>query len=217
MNAIWAPELHVGSDGYWYVYFSADSPYKTNETHRMHVLRGPKSDVDPSDPTSTFTYLGQLQGLPDQWQIDGTVFMLNNQLYIVYSGWKLGDQNDNESLQQLWIARMKSPFEADPAYKPVMISNPQYPWEMWPNPNPTAMINEGPTWLEFGSFRGIIFSASASWTPDYKLGILQYVGPDPMNPNSWKKSPIPLLADNPNGQGPYAPGHCSYLPPFPSL
>jgi GH43 family beta-xylosidase len=216
MNAIWAPELHVGTDGNWYVYFSADTPQKTNESHRMYVLRGPNSNVDPTDPASTFTFLGQVKNLPSQqWQIDGTVFTLNNQLYMVYSGWPLADQKDNESLQQLWIARMLNDYEADPAYQPVMISTPTYPWEMYPDPNPTVMINEGPAWLEFGSFQGIIFSASASWMPDYKLGILQYIGQDPMNINSWNKSPTPLLEDNPNGQGPFAPGHCSYPPPPP--
>jgi GH43 family beta-xylosidase len=213
MNAIWAPELHAGPDGYWYVYFAADSPTKTNESHRMYVLKGPKSDVDPTDPASTFKFQGQVQNLPkQQWQIDGTVFTINNQLYMVYSGWPLTDVTDVESLQQLWIARMITPSEADPAYQPVMIATPKYGWEMFPDPNPTAQVNEGPAWLEIGSFRGLIFSASASWEPDYKMGVLQYVGPDPMNINSWKKSSIPLLQNNPNGKGPFAPGHCSYFP-----
>ena len=212
MTDIWAPELHVVNNT-WYVYFAADTPPKGNPTHRMYVLQGPASSVDPMAATSTFNLVGQVANLPNQWQIDGTVFTLNHVLYFVYSGWPL---NDSSGLtQELFIAKMDDPVTADPNTTPAMISTPTYAWEKYTDPGPGGAvhaINEGPAWLQLDSFQGIVFSAGASWTSDYQLGLLQYVGGDPMQNSSWKKYPQQFLCNNPDGQGPYGPGHCSYTP-----
>lgn len=212
MSDIWAPELH-DIDGTWYVYFSADIPPKGNPGHRMYVLRGPASSVDPMAATSVFKLVGLVANLPsDQWAIDGTVFKLNNQLYITYSGWTKGETDANT--QQLFIAKMSDPVTADPTAGVHMISEATNSWETYQEPNNGTKhhINEGPAWLEFGNFKGIIFSAGASWTSDYQLGVLQYVGGDPFDIHSWKKYPQQLLSNNPDGSGPYGPGHCSYSP-----
>ena len=209
MSDIWAPELH-DVQGTWYVYFAADQPPKGNAGHRMYVLRGPASSVDPMDPTSQFTLVGQIGNLPpDQWAIDGTVFTINDQLYLVYSGWPFNQTN--ELKQELYIARMTDPVTADGSAGVHMISTPTFPWESYQDPGNGQLhqINEGPAWLEVDAFKGIIFSAGASWTSDYQLGILQYVGGDPLQIESWNKSPQQLLSNNPNGAGPYGPGHCS--------
>jgi len=206
LSDIWAPELH-DVDGNWYIYFAADSPPIGNASHRMYVLKGPPSSVDPMLSTSTFTYVGPVKNLPGwQWAIDGTIFKIDNQWYVVYSGWPTA--NDTQT-QQLFIAKMIDPVTADPSTAvsgPYMISEATNNWEIFQNYH----INEGPAWLELGSdFKGIIFSAGASWTSDYQLGILKYLGGDPLDSHSWNKFPQPLLTNNPNGQGPFAPGHCS--------
>jgi GH43 family beta-xylosidase len=163
MTDIWVPELHIVNNT-WYVYFAADTSPKGNPTHRMYVLKGPTSAVDPMAPTSTFNLVGQVANLPDQWQIDGTVFTLNNKLYLVYSGWPL---NESDGLtQELFIAKMIVPVNADPSTKAVMISTPTYPCEKYQDPGPNGAvhaINEGPAWLQLDSFQGIVFSAGASW------------------------------------------------------
>jgi GH43 family beta-xylosidase len=210
MNDVWAPELHdVG--GTWYVYFAADQPPKGNPGHRMYVLRGPASSIDPMEPTSTFSLVGLVGNLPpNQWAIDGTVFTIDNQLYLAYSGWPATETDGNT--QQLFIAKMTNPVTADPAGVH-MISTPTFPWESYQDPGSNGAlhkINEGPAWLEVDAFKGIVFSAGASWTSDYQLGILQYLGGDPLQISSWKKYPQQLLSNNPDGAGPYGPGHCSY-------
>jgi GH43 family beta-xylosidase len=167
------------------------------------------------DVNSKFTYEGLVRGLPvNQWAIDGTIFHINQQLYFVYSGWPL-TATDNLK-QELFITRMVDPMTADPSTGVHMISTPTFPWESWRDPGNGQVhhINEGPAWLEMGSFKGIIFSASASWTSDYKMGTLQYLGGDPLEISPWKKYPTELLCNNKNGKGPYAPGHCSYYPDF---
>jgi GH43 family beta-xylosidase len=165
-------------------------------------------------PTSTFTFQGPIKNLPNQWAIDGTVFTIANQLYLAYSGWPINDET-NDLKQEIYIAKMINPTTADPSAGVHMISTPTFPWEKYQDPGngPVHQINEGPAWLELDGFKGIIFSAGASWTSDYQLGILQYLGGDPLQISSWKKYPQQLLSNNPNGTGPYGPGHCSYSIP----
>ena len=102
MSDIWAPELHIVDD-YWWVYFCGGHPAKGNASHRMYVLRGPHSSSDPMEPTSKFTFEGPVRGLPDHWAIDGTVFHINGELYMVYSGWQLHSNDDLK--QELYITK----------------------------------------------------------------------------------------------------------------
>jgi GH43 family beta-xylosidase len=208
MSDIWAPELHIVED-YWWVYFCAAHPSQGNPSHRMYVLRGPHASSDPMEPTSRFVLEGPLRGLPDHWAIDGTILSLDNALYFVYSGWPLDKQDDLR--QDLFIARLVDPVTADPSLGVTPIAVSEYGWEKFKDPGdgPWHEIMEGPQWLEFFSFRGIVYSSGASWTSNYNLGILEYVGDDPMKKESWKKHPQPLLTNDPSGEGPYAPGHCS--------
>jgi GH43 family beta-xylosidase len=211
MSDIWAPELHIVDD-YWWVYFCGGHPEKGNASHRMYVLRGPHSSSDPMEPTSKFTFEGPVRGLPDHWAIDGTVFHIKGELYMVYSGWPLHSNDDLK--QELYITRMLDPVTADPSTGVHLICTPEHPWEKFKDPGdgPWHEINEGPQWLEIGTFKGIIYSAGASWTSHYQLGILQYLGGDPLQISSWRKDPTPLLSNNPSGKGPFAPGHCSCVP-----
>ena len=208
MSDIWAPELHIVND-YWWVYFCGANPSQGNPSHRMYALRGPHASTDPMEPTSRFTFEGLIRGIPDHWAIDGTVFHIDNQLYMVYSGWPLHLNNDLK--QELFIAKMVDPITADPSTGVHMISTPEYGWEKYKDPGdgPWHEINEGPQWLQMGSFRGIVYSAGASWTSHYSLGLLEYTRGDPLQISSWMKHHIPLLCNNPGGKGPYAPGHCS--------
>ena len=60
-------------------------------------------------------------------------------------------------------------------------------------------------------FQGIVFSADGSWTSDYKLGLLQVVGGDPLKEASWRKRQAPLLISDPSIGGPFGPGHASFI------
>ncbi|RWA06888.1 hypothetical protein EKO27_g8217 [Xylaria grammica] len=73
---IWAPELHA-LRGRWYIYYAAADPKLGNKSHRMYVLGGPRRKRT-------------------RWAIDGTVFELDDQLYLAYSGWPL----DSSELHQ---------------------------------------------------------------------------------------------------------------------
>lgn len=223
---VWAPELHW-LFGTWYIYAAAaqpgGDPKQRNATHRTIVLRCTNPTRDPLDPAS-WSFEGPLLGLPnDQWSIDANVFSPDSGLpdeqrrwYVCYSGWPLGDFSD--TAQDLFLARLKSPTEADPSSLTV-ISRPELPWER--PENGRRGVNEGPTWLAVpassGSpaWRGIVYSANGSWTSDYQLGILTFTGSqsdDLCNASLWHKRPQPLLASDVTKGPPFGPGHASFVP-----
>lgn len=146
-----------------------------------------------------------------QWAIDGTVFDIDGMLYFAYSGWPLDRAWDNydERTQQLFIMRMHDPVTA--ASPPVMISHPDNPWER----SGEAGINEGPQWLSSRdggrTWRGIVYSCAGSWTKDYKMATLKYLGGDPLLPQSWRKSDRPLLQNAGHDKGPFGPGHGNFV------
>lgn len=155
---------------------------------------------------SSWSFIGPMQGLPDHWSIDATVFSpFPNELYCCYSGWPFGDTSDKQ--QDLFLAKMASP-EVAISDSVVCISCADMPWERCEGNR--HGINEGPTWVDMSpNFRGIVYSASGSWTNDYKLGILQFVGHDFLQKSSWKKRNAPLLVSD--NRAPFGPGHASFI------
>jgi GH43 family beta-xylosidase len=71
-------------------------------------------------------------------------------------------------------------------------------------------VNEGAEALYRNGRTMIVYSASACWGPDYKLGLLTLTGSDPLNRAHWTKSPNPVFQRN-DGNGVYAPGHNGFF------
>ena len=160
-------------------------------------------------------FLGPIRGLPEIFSIDATVFSpQGKELYLCWSGWPPDSTPDTQ--QNLYIKQLISPEEAVPesVMPSICISRADQPWERFENDR--RGINEGPQWLSLpdGSFHGIVYSGHASFTSEYKLGLLRLVSldADPLDPRSWKKRPAPLLMNDKSKPGPYAPGHASFLP-----
>jgi GH43 family beta-xylosidase len=71
-----------------------------------------------------------------------------------------------------------------------MISAPEHNWEM-----SVAAVNEAPELLrndEAGKLF-VVYSADASWTQAYKMGLLEWQGGDVTDASAWRKRPGPLL------------------------
>lgn len=205
---LWAPELHLLQDT-WYVYLCAAHPGQGNPSHRTVVLRC--ADDDPMDGEA-WSFLGPLVGMPDHWNIDLTVFVVNSRLYACYSGWPLGDDSDTQ--QDLFVIELSTPETA--LYNTLTcVSRAELPWER-PEGGRRG-VNEGPTWLDVSGFRGIVYSANGSWTSDYTLGLLHFVGSDPLAPASWRKRPVSLLKSCRNKGPPFGPGHASFIPDGPRV
>lgn len=190
-KGIWAPELHY-LDGRWYIYFAADDGENAN--HRMYALEG-----NSRNPQGAYTFKGKIAAPTDRWAIDGTVLVLDDgSKYFVWSGWE-GFENVQ---QNLYIAPMSNPWSI--GGERVCISAPEYVWERVGTP----YVNEGPQVLKRDGQIYIIYSASGSWTDDYCLGQLTYVGGDVMKKESWMKKTAPVFSKTPDVFG---PGHACFV------
>ena len=71
-------------------------------------------------------------------------------------------------------------------------------------------MNEGPVALQRDGKTWIIYAASACWGPNYKLGMLTYLGGDPLKVESWSKYPEPLFQRS-DERGVFGPGHNTFF------
>jgi hypothetical protein len=147
-NDLWAPELHRWGNK-WYIYFAADAG--DNASHRIYVVEN--NNDDPLEGNCTFK--GKISDSSDKWAIDPTTFELNNEHYLVWSGWK----GNNDGEQDLFIAHMSNPWTIDSPR--TLISKPTYPWEEHGDlPGRHVNVNEGPEFISHGNRMFIVFSAS---------------------------------------------------------
>jgi GH43 family beta-xylosidase len=125
------------------------------------------------------------------WAIDMTVFSQADQLYAVWSGW---EGPDDGFPQNLYIAPMANPWTIDGDR--VCLSRPEHGWE-----TSVAPVNEGPEVLRHprSGRLFILFSADASWTQAYKMGLLEWTGGDVTEPASWNKRPRPFFTGGGHG------------------
>jgi GH43 family beta-xylosidase len=179
---LWAPELHR-VEGRWYVYFSASDGRNAN--HRTYALvaddpLGPYEELGPvSDPSH------------DVWAIDLTVFRHRSRLYAVWSGW---EGPDDGFPQNLYIAPMANPWTIGAERR--CLSRPEHGWEM-----SVAPVNEGPEVIRHprSGRLFVLYSADASWTQAYKMGLLAWTGGDLADPASWQKLPRPFFTGGGHG------------------
>lgn len=181
---IWAPELHY-LDGKWYIY-TCGNRNNSFENHESFVLEG--TSQNPQDP---FVYKATLA--PD---IDGTVLIGDDgEKYFIWSHYV--------SDQRIYISKMSNPWTLTGDY--VELSRGIYDWEKRP-----YALNEAPQILKKGNKTMIIYSASASWTEDYCLGMLSNTDGNFMNPDSWTKCSTPVFEKSPENSV-YGVGHCSFV------
>ncbi|MET8761927.1 family 43 glycosylhydrolase [Lentzea sp. NPDC004782] len=184
---MWAPEFHL-LNGRWYLYYVAGQDVPDfNPTQRLHVL-----ESSGSDPMGPYTFKADLG---DTWEIDPSILRHDGKLYL------LGSAIDGT--QSLTITPLANPYTiAGPRRT---ISRPTLAWE-----TQGGQVNEAAEPLYHNGRTMIVYSASACWGPDYKLGLLTLTGTDPLNSAHWTKSPNPVFQRN-DGNGVYAPGHNGFF------
>lgn len=187
----WAPEFFLldGPNGpRWYFYYSG-GPSNCCDDQRMHVLESASTD-----PMGPYTYKARLHDSIDGWAIDHTVLELDGALYLLFSAWDHTNQN-------IYIAPMSDPWTI--SSDRVLISTPDYAWE-----KQDGRVNEGPEILQRDGQTFVIYSASACWGPNYKLGMLTFKGGEPLDAKSWVKSPEPVFE---TANGVYGPAHNGFF------
>lgn len=191
---LWAPEL-VPLDGRWYIYYTASQG--DNASHRMYVLESVSGD-----PLGPYHTMGRIAATTDDWAIDGTVLRMPAANYFIWSGWP----GTHDGLQNLYIAPMSNPWTI--RGDRFLLSTPTSPWEHTLDGS-GINLEEGPEILRHNGRIFLVYSTRGSWTDDYCLGMLSYIGGDVTNSASWVKSSGCVFAKNPAAHV-FGPGHNSF-------
>lgn len=188
---MWAPELKRlnGPSGWrWYLMYTMGTAGRFDSQH-LHVI-----ESAGDDPMGPYSYKGRpIPG--DQWNIDGAYLELAGSLYTVWS------QFSPDGLQSNYITKMTNPWTATGS--PSILSQPEAAWEKI-----GGAVNEGPTPLQHDGSTWVVYSASYCGTEDYQLGTLKFTGTNPLDRNSWTKSPAPVFS---KANGVYGPGHNDFF------
>jgi GH43 family beta-xylosidase len=190
---VWAPEMHRGTDGLWYIY-SSSRVTKEEGGKKIFVLGSSNSDP--------FKGEWEFKGRPayDIFSIDPTVYTApDGTQYMCYS------RVDSKNGQVLDIAKMMNPYTC---YNGTTIAKAELDWELVEPYTGKSAILEGAFFLENNGRLFIIYSANGCWSNHYALGVLEYIGGDLCSAKSWKKHPEPLLT---YGNEVYGPGHASFF------
>jgi GH43 family beta-xylosidase len=187
----WAFEFHrlTGPDGpRWYLMYTAGQ-HGTLDHQHLSVL-----ESAGDDPMGPYEYKGHF--MPNEWNIDGTYLEHDDKLYLLYSQWQ-GDEQLN------LITEMENPWTLKAGSPKVVVTRPTLDWE-----TSGRKVTEGAEILKHKGRTFLIYSASFCDTPDYKLGMKELVGDDPLNPDHWKQFDEPVFQ---RGNGVFAPGHNGFF------
>ena len=191
---IWAPEMHRGSDGGWYIYTSG----------RITESRGPKRMIVlkalSPDPFGDWAFVGM--PTPEIFSIDptsyiaedGTQYLCNSRVDDVYG-------------QVIDLYKMKSPTELDVDSR-VTLAVAEKEWELVPPYVGDWACVEGGFFVKKSNRLFIIYSANGCWSDHYLLGVLEHTGGELCDAANWKKHDKPLLT---YGNGVFGPGHASFF------
>ena len=184
----WGPaSLFKWTDGKWYIYYCASNG--SNVNHRVGVLQ-----ANTSDPQGAYTDLGQVN-TGGTWAISASPFQdFNGNWYITWSG---VEAPNAEQPQCTFIAPMTNPWTIGNRVK---ISDANQTWE-----NSVQGVQEGQIVIRKNNKLFLIYSANASWTDEYCLGMLTYSGGDVLKASNWVKSSAPVFKKTTNVKGPGGP------------
>ena len=197
---IWAPELHR-LDGKWYIYVAASNG--SNASHRMIVLEGEGDGVEAFHfKAELYTGDDIVTGKENRWAIDGTILEHDGRRYFLWSGWE-----DDRDEQWLYIAGMETPWTIATA-RVRLCANDDFLWERVDETVTSRGLNEAPQVLTREGRVFVVYSASASWKTNYKLGLLELVSDgDPLDPSSWRKGEKPVFQST---RATWGVGHCGF-------
>ncbi|MBR5140663.1 MAG: family 43 glycosylhydrolase, partial [Clostridia bacterium] len=155
-GCIWAPEMHRGSDGRWYVYTSA-SIRPDHSQKRLFIMQGPADDPF----TGEWNFIGFPS--PDIFSIDPTVYTApDGKQYLCAS------RLDDTVGQVLDIYDLVNPYTFGTKRATIAIA--ELDWELVPPYVSNYAIVEGAFFVENCGRLFIIYSANGCWSDHYCLG-----------------------------------------------
>jgi GH43 family beta-xylosidase len=187
-----APELYQ-FDGKWYIYASGKaSAREPLAIQQLFVLES--VGADPLGPYQFKTLLD-----PGSYATHPTVLSVpaENSRYLVWSQFERDGQ-------ALFIAPLVNPWTlGEPK---VRISVAQHGWEK----EEQAPVNEAPQVLLRHDKTFIVYSAGASWSEFYAMGLLINEDGNYLNPASWRKVAEPVFKKSDRNYV-YGVGHASFV------
>ena len=210
-HTLWAPEIHLVNQK-WYLYYTSCKPNtKDPLCHRNRVAESISDDpMGPyhfkvSYPHIRVKHLHNICSCSikadlvdpkdENFELDPSLIKINGSLYLLGSYVK--------GTQKLYIQHLSNPYTiAGPKHE---LSAATLPWELQ-----GLHVNEGPEPLYHKGKTFVVYSASYCDTPDYKLGLLEFVGTDPLNNTHWHKHPTPVFQRNDRAHV-YGPGHNGFF------
>lgn len=194
-GSIWAPEMHRGSDGKWYVYTSGRICPEEPSPKRLFIMEGPAEN--PFEGEWVFRGMPT----PDIFSIDPTVYTAPDGVQYLCAS-----TVDFPRGQVLSICDLTNPYTYGENY--AIIARAEHPWELVAPYQGAAAIVEGAFFLERNNRLFIIYSANGCWSDHYCLGVLEHTGGSLCDAANWKKHPEPLFV---YGNDVYGPGHASFF------
>ena len=191
---IWAPEMHRGKDGRWYIYTSG-SITPTGSQKRLFIMQG--GSEDPFLDEWVFKGFP----MPDVFSIDPTVYTApDGKQYLCCS------RLDDVIGQVLDICELTTPYTCGEKLETIAIA--ELDWELVSPYVKNYAIVEGAFFVENKGRLFIIYSANGCWSKDYCFGIIEHTGGDLCDAANWKKHPRPIFT---HGNGVWGPGHASFF------
>ncbi|TKB43856.1 alpha-N-arabinofuranosidase [Thalassotalea mangrovi] len=171
----------------WYVIYTAGVEGNSYHEQKNHIL-----ESEGSDPMGPYQYKDT--PMKGHWNIDGSYFQHNDELYFLWSEWHGEDQVN-------LISKMTNPWTLEG--ERVVITKPEHDWE-----TSGLRVNEGPEIIKHNGRTFLVHSASFCNTPDYKLAVVELTGDNPLKAESWTKYSEPFFS---KGNGVYGPGHHGFF------
>ena len=191
---MWAPEMYK-IENKWYIYTSCREVDSDNiwDTKRLMILTS-----KTEDPFDGFEFASK----PDIkiFAIDPTFTIIDGKKYMCYS------QVADDGVQVLMIREMKDAMTFTDNV--AEIARPTLSWELKEGYKGNHAIAEGAFFLKKDGRLFIVYSANGCWSDDYCLGVLEYVGGEICDADSWKKHAEPLFV---KGNGIFGVGHASFF------
>jgi GH43 family beta-xylosidase len=164
----------------WYIYYAAGPCSNWEVTDQYtYVLKGGPSLWDE------FTWIGKVN--TPAFAIDSTVAVIENKDYFIYSCFRTEGGLTEASL---CIADMFDPLTVGEEH---LLSFPSDAWECVGD-----CVAEGPHALQRNGKTFLTYAGGSCSAPEYALGMLTYIGGDPLLQTSWQKAPEPVFRGTAN-------------------
>ena len=195
---IWAPEMHRGTDGKWYIYTSGRIREERGASKRIFIM-----EALSEDPFGEWAF--KCIPTPDTASIDPTVYTSANGKQFLCCA------REDRGLV-LTIYALENPWTFGKTW--ATIARARYDWETVPPYTGDSTINEGPFFVEEHGRLYIIYSGNGCWSDNYCFGVLEYMGDDRSDPAkmcdpaNWFKHEKPIFT---MANGVFGPGHASFF------